>query len=219
MAPDRRARRPAPAGPGKVTPSAATMLRIRRIAAQARAIPGFPKPSPRAAFSAIRCTAWRRGVCLAGYLTGGMPLPDEFRRLAASPRRTGPDSSIAMPRIPPITSLALSRNLSCCARVVGQRPGQGTPRPAISSGWKCLATGRQSAQVAPVRYLLDDSVQFDPGHLHALYSLTCHPSSAGRRRSTVRLSAAARAAAGRGRRSPGGGRRGRSRRRCRIPPG
>ena len=70
MAPDRRARRSAPAGPGKVTPSAATMLRIRRIAAQAQAIPGFPKPSPRATLSAIRCTAWRRGACLADYLSG-----------------------------------------------------------------------------------------------------------------------------------------------------
>jgi len=51
------------------------------------------------------------------------------------------------------------------------------------------------------------------------YSLTGHPPSAGRRRSTARLSAAARAAAGRGRRSPGGGRRGRSRRRSRTPSG
>ena len=46
------------------------MLRIRRIAAQAQAIPGFPKPSPRATLSAIRCTAWRRGACLADYLSG-----------------------------------------------------------------------------------------------------------------------------------------------------
>src|SRR6266496_1766165 len=81
MTPDRRAGRPTPAGPGRGTPSAAIMLRIRRIAAQARAVPGFPKPSPRATLSAVWCTAWRRSACLAGS-TGGMPLPDEFDRLA-----------------------------------------------------------------------------------------------------------------------------------------
>src|ERR1035441_8633842 len=86
MTPDRRAGRPAPAGPGRGTLSAAIMLRIRRIAAQARAVPGFPKPSLRAALSAVWCTAWRRSAWLAGWLagysTGGMPLPDEFDRLA-----------------------------------------------------------------------------------------------------------------------------------------
>jgi len=75
-------KRPAPTGPGKVTPSATMMLRIRRIAAQAQAIPGFSKPSARAAFSAVRCTAWRCGACLAGYSAGGMLLPDESGRLA-----------------------------------------------------------------------------------------------------------------------------------------
>jgi hypothetical protein len=50
-------------------------------------------------------------------------------------------------------------------------------------------------------------------------SLTSHPPSAGRRRSTPSLSAAARAASGRGRRSPGGGRHGRSRRRFRTRTG
>src|SRR5579859_1767651 len=81
MTPDRRAGRPAPAGPGKVTPSAVVMLRIRRIAAQAQAIPGFPEPSPRATLSAVRCTAGRRSACLAGYSTGRMPLPDKSGRL------------------------------------------------------------------------------------------------------------------------------------------
>jgi hypothetical protein len=45
MASDRRARRSAPAGPGKVTPSAATMLRTRHIAAQARACRGWTNPA------------------------------------------------------------------------------------------------------------------------------------------------------------------------------
>src|SRR6266567_3122768 len=82
MTPDRRAGRPAPAGPGRGTPSAAIMLRIRRIAAQARAVPGFPKPSPRATLSAVWCTAWRRSACLAGWLFN--------RRNAAGAPAAGP---------------------------------------------------------------------------------------------------------------------------------
>src|SRR5260370_28221537 len=82
MTPDRRAGRPAPAGPGTGTPSAAIMLRIRRIAAQARAIPGFrsPRRGQRSPPSDVRpggaALAW-----LASYSTAGVPLPDEFDRL------------------------------------------------------------------------------------------------------------------------------------------
>src|SRR5260370_39698638 len=82
MTPDRRAGRPAPAGPGTGTPSAAIMLRIRRIAAQARPIPGFRSPRrgqrspPSNARPGGAAPAW-----LASYSTAGAPLPDEFDRL------------------------------------------------------------------------------------------------------------------------------------------
>ena len=77
----------------------------------------------------------------------------------------------------------------------------------------------------PVRWIVPPGTvlphQVAPGIAHPQhwYSLTGHPPSAGRRRSTACLSEAARATAGRGRRSPDGGRRGRSRRRCRTPSG
>jgi hypothetical protein len=95
-----------------------------------KASPGFSKPSPRATLSAVRCTAWRRGACLAGYSAGGMPLPmsPAVSRGVTSTDRS--DFSIAMPRIPPITSLALSRKLSCPAgpSAISSRPSAVTAR-------------------------------------------------------------------------------------------
>ena len=107
-----------------------------------------------------------------------------------------------------------------------------TPRPrslaSRSSSLMPVACDRSGLPLSATRRRMPSSRTISPETIRSSstqdiftpwYSLTGHPPSAGRRRSTARLSAAARAAAGRGRRSPGGGRRGRSRRRCRTPSG
>jgi len=80
MTPDRRARRQAPPGPGKITPSAA-MLRIRRVATHTKRSLGS---RGLADGSTLRPPVWPGGPAPGWSFSCGMPLPDEFGRL---PRR------------------------------------------------------------------------------------------------------------------------------------